>query len=203
MNRKKALAITLFLFLAALLGGSASADLVPTEASAFQYHPYAMVYGENLDYNSGFWEGIDKTVCQSGGFCQSFSTSPGQAYWLIIDFAGQDPGVKNLDVTVAGTSSSYELNLVGNNPITYLFHTQGSIETLELAPRIVAEPPPEPPIVPEVSESPVVFEVPTAPVIPAVPEPPVILLLGSGLLGLAVYQGKARISRIRFTHNSE
>jgi hypothetical protein len=160
MNRKKAVAIGVFLFLTVLGGSPAAADLISGESlldtSAPQYAPYVLVYSENLDYCLGYWEGINESVCQPSGFCQSFSTSPGQEYKLIVDFAGQDPGIENLEMTVAGYNCTYELSAIVNNPITFTFQATGTSAILELGPSSAN-----------------------------VPVPPSCLLLGSGLIYLA------------------
>jgi hypothetical protein len=68
-------------------------------------------------------------------------------------------------MNVAGNNSTYELGALGNHPITFSFEAMGPTATLQLAPALPNHP---------------------------VPAPPAALLLGSGLIYLAISRGKVR-----------
>lgn len=169
MAKKGALAIIVFLAIAVWGTTPATADLTSVESSEVLavscYPAYAMVYNEHGDGNLGYWENIDATICQLGGFCQSFNAQPDEEYKLIVDFAGIDPGLDSLEVHVASNTCTYKLTDLGNTPIIFSFTARQPIETLEMAPYV-------------------------APL--ATPLPPSLLLLGSGLMGLVIFRGKTR-----------
>jgi hypothetical protein len=169
MAKKGALAIIVFLAFAVWGTTPAAADSTYVESSEVLavpcYPAYAMVYNEHGDGNLGYWENIDTTICQPGGFCQSFNAQPGEEYKLIVDFAGSDPGVDGLGVSIANDACTYKLTDLGNTPIIFSFTAQNSPEILKMAPYVASV---------------------------AAPLPPSLLLLGSGLMGLAIFRGKTR-----------
>jgi hypothetical protein len=103
-------------------------------ALAPEYPPFAMVCSENHYFAIGYWENIDERVLQSGGFNESFNATPGEEYHLIVDFAGRDPAVTNLDVTVAGCNQCFPVDPYANNGINFTFQAREDIETLRFIP---------------------------------------------------------------------
>jgi hypothetical protein len=163
MAKIRAVAIIVFLALAVWGTTPAAADLVTVEPTALP--AYAMVYSVHHYSSIGYWENIDVAIGQPGGFSQSFTTQPGEQYQVRVDFAGRDPGIETLEVQVAGYNSIYELADFRNTPIIFSFAATHSTETLELAPYLAPLP---------------------------VPVPPTLLLLGAGLIGLAVFPRKGK-----------
>lgn len=125
----------------------------------------ATVSSTNHYFSIAYWENIIEAISQPGGFCQDFNVQEGEHYTLRVDLAGQDPGIDALEVQVAGKDCIYELAAFSNTPIILPFAAEQATETLKMAPYFASAP---------------------------VPVPPGLLLLGSGLIGLAILRCKAK-----------
>lgn len=169
MAKKRALAIIVFLALVVWGITPAMADLVSGEPGGEpttpQYPSYALVYNAQHYYSIAYWENIIEAIQQPGGFSQILNVEPGEPYNVIVDFAGQDPGIKSLEVDVAGNNCTYDLADFKSTPISISFAAEQSTATLEMAPYVAST---------------------------AVPVPPTLLLLGSGLMGLVIFRRKIR-----------
>jgi len=77
----------------------------------------------NVDYINGYWQASDGTHSvdlngntSAGGIEQVFDTLVGYLYLVTFDLAGNpDGGIKTLDVTAAGTTTSYSFDTAGKD----------------------------------------------------------------------------------------
>jgi choice-of-anchor C domain-containing protein len=166
----------------------------------------------NIDYVGSLWAAADGSrsldlegsagTCDlvtpncPGGIAQSFSTVAGQQYMVTFDLAGNLfalPVIKTVHVSAAGQSQNFSFNITGHSALsmgwvldTWTFTASGSTTTLEFD---TADNPPT-------GWGPALDNVSVDVVAAGVPEPSSFLLLGVGLIALAVSR---RILAIRYS----
>ncbi len=109
------------------------------------------VTGSTIDYIAGYWQAADGTRSidldgssfpyTSGGVAQTFATTPGLAYSVHFDLAGNPnngPAIKPMRVSAAGQSADFQFDISGHTITsmgwvgkTWLFTATAASTTLE------------------------------------------------------------------------